>query len=214
MTLAAIPSPNELARGGEQKPCRGRGSVYQRGTIWWLRYQVRGRSICESSRTTDRAVAEKILAQRIADRDRRETRRRARLAAAHHMSDELTMVDLLSYSVRTLIAEMRKLGRPIPAVYFLKSAEFIKIGYAADFDARLRELQVGNPVELELLGLLPGPPALEHRIHAAFSDQRERGEWFRAEGRLTEFLADLKLIYETPALFHSALNEISHNGKA
>jgi hypothetical protein len=196
--------PKYLDRYGEKKDV----------ATWWFKYCVRGKVHCETSRSTDRAVAERMLDERIAARDKIEARRRAKRAAQRmEVFEDLPLIDLLSHSVRTLVAELRRLGQPVPAVYFLKSSEFIKIGYAADFEARLRELQTGNPVELELLGLLPGPRSLEYTIHAAFRDERERGEWFRLEGRLAQFLTSLKLIYESRSLFHPTLNEISDNGR-
>jgi integrase len=43
------------------------GSLYKRGKIWWLGYVVDGRQHCESSGTTNKRVAEKILSLRIAE---------------------------------------------------------------------------------------------------------------------------------------------------
>lgn len=45
---------------------RGTGCLYQRGEVWWLKYYVYGEARCESSRTTDRDLAEKLLAARVA----------------------------------------------------------------------------------------------------------------------------------------------------
>jgi integrase len=43
---------------------RAKGSVYQRGAVWWLTYYVDGRRIQESARTKSRRKAESLLTQR------------------------------------------------------------------------------------------------------------------------------------------------------
>ena len=42
---------------------------------------------------------------------------------------ELTLSEVLSESVRVLAREMRRLHRPVPGVYFVRSGDFIKIGF-------------------------------------------------------------------------------------
>lgn len=46
---------------------RGMGSVYLRGRIWWFRYSHRGRSYRESSRSTQRSTAVRLLKQRLGE---------------------------------------------------------------------------------------------------------------------------------------------------
>src|SRR5690242_8419825 len=46
---------------------RGNGTVYQRGRIWWIQYFVHGRIVPESSGSTEKADAEKLLKQRIGE---------------------------------------------------------------------------------------------------------------------------------------------------
>jgi integrase len=43
------------------------GSLYRRGRIWWMAYVVDGRQRCESSGTTNRRLAQKILNLRLAE---------------------------------------------------------------------------------------------------------------------------------------------------
>lgn len=40
------------------------GSVYLRGTRWWIKYYVRGKSVRESTGSVDRQVAEAMLSER------------------------------------------------------------------------------------------------------------------------------------------------------
>jgi hypothetical protein len=53
------------------------------------------------------------------------------------------------------------------------------IGVAKDPKARLKELQVGCPDELRLLGVVEGEEDTEESIHALLAEHRIRGEWFR-----------------------------------
>lgn len=43
---------------------RLKGSVYQRGAVWWVKYYQHGRAMRESSKSTDRRAAEKLLLKR------------------------------------------------------------------------------------------------------------------------------------------------------
>jgi integrase len=44
---------------------RGMGSIYERGSVWWVVYSVRGRRIRESSGSSNRADATRLLKRRI-----------------------------------------------------------------------------------------------------------------------------------------------------
>jgi hypothetical protein len=58
---------------------------------------------------------------------------------------------------------------------------YIKVGWAKDsLEARLRDLQIGNPRELVLLDRVQGSRELEHAIHDDLSlkGKHVRGEWF------------------------------------
>jgi hypothetical protein len=55
----------------------------------------------------------------------------------------------------------------------------IKIGWTGgDTKARMRDLQIGNPHRLILLGTIDGSIRLERRLHCCFSKYRIGGEWF------------------------------------
>jgi hypothetical protein len=81
----------------------------------------------------------------------------------------------------------------LPAVYFAQCGVDgpIKIGWTAGpVESRLRQLQVGSPEELRLLGILHTEEAaeLERELHERFATYRVRGEWYRPEGELEAFL--------------------------
>ena len=54
----------------------------------------------------------------------------------------------------------------------------IKVGKAIDPEQRLRELQTGSWLELNLLHVLPGYSQTEAELHSKLRDSRLRGEWF------------------------------------
>lgn len=84
---------------------------------------------------------------------------------------------------------------PGSVVYFIGSrrGELVKIGFAADLTSRLRHLQTGSPVKLEVLAAIAGGVSLERDYHRQFGDQRERGEWFR---RSPEIRAEMSRLQE------------------
>jgi hypothetical protein len=72
-------------------------------------------------------------------------------------------------------------------VYFLgedeKGCSHIKIGVAKNIEARKRNLQTGNPLELRLLGWIETADefGLEARLKNELKAVRSRGEWFDIE---------------------------------
>lgn len=81
------------------------------------------------------------------------------------------------------------------AVYFIQHGEGgeIKIGTTCGNPyARMSTLQTGTPLELRLLVSIPGGVAEEVAVHERFAALRVRGEWFRPEPALLEFIASLR----------------------
>ena len=83
---------------------------------------------------------------------------------------------------------------PAGVVYFVRSGDSIKIGSASDFKRRSSSLQTASPEPLNVLAIVPGLD--EYKIHQRFAHLRIRGEWFRAEPELLEFIQLVKV--ETP----------------
>lgn len=74
-------------------------------------------------------------------------------------------------------------------VYFIQNGDMIKIGISQNVLGRLAALQTANSTTLVLLGTIPnGGKSLESRLHSHFSHLRRRGEWFRAEPELVEYI--------------------------
>lgn len=62
-------------------------------------------------------------------------------------------------------------------VYFIKCAEYIKIGYTIDLENRLKAAKTFNPFPLEVLRILDGDMKREKQIHKELSKFKHEGEW-------------------------------------
>ena len=93
--------------------------------------------------------------------------------------------------------ENRRARRKRPmggAVYFIETedAQFVKIGFSTNVNARLAVLKTIMP--LNLLGCLPGTPETEVWLHEKFSHCRHVGEWFHSCDELRGFIEAVGLI--------------------
>jgi hypothetical protein len=87
--------------------------------------------------------------------------------------------------------ELPDTTRRLGWIYYIGCMEThrLKIGFTAgDPHKRLDKLQTGSPTRLVLLGLDVGTSATERALHARFSNERVRGEWFRVSENLFEHL--------------------------
>ena len=65
-------------------------------------------------------------------------------------------------------------------VYFIQaSGGLIKIGCTRDLRKRWANLRTLIPVDLTLLGSIPGYRDIEHALHVRFEASRVHGEWFK-----------------------------------
>ena len=81
-------------------------------------------------------------------------------------------------------------------VYFVfnRDSKAIKIGIAKNIRRRLASLQTSSPAELELLCSVKNKTTkaarkLEQELHQKFDRFRIRGEWFKAETELLDYIA-------------------------
>ncbi|MBA9069577.1 hypothetical protein FHR71_003338 [Methylobacterium sp. RAS18] len=77
-------------------------------------------------------------------------------------------------------------------VYFMRCANFIKIGTADNVHRRRTELQVGNPLLIRVAAYILGTAELEEEIQIHFAENLVQGEWYRDEGRLAELVRTLE----------------------
>jgi hypothetical protein len=64
-------------------------------------------------------------------------------------------------------------------VYFLRAGKRVKIGTAANVQARFQDLKTGIPGKARIYYVTPGNRALENELHQLFAADRVTGEWFR-----------------------------------
>lgn len=68
-------------------------------------------------------------------------------------------------------------------IYFIQAegVGHIKIGFTDSEDAgvRLATLQTGSPVQLRLIGTIPGTVEDEKNLHRRFASECVHGEWFK-----------------------------------
>lgn len=95
-----------------------------------------------------------------------------------------------------------------PSIYFISAYEnqFVKIGYTADIETRLKVLNGIIPNGVNLLFLIKGESKKEAEFHERYQEHRINGEWFRNEGKLNNFIALMfaikKLVYEKKILLN------------
>jgi len=69
-------------------------------------------------------------------------------------------------------------------IYLIGSADHkhVKLGTTENVARRLRELQTGSPVQLQVLWTSPGGRPLEKALHRKLDAYRQHGEWFDLSG--------------------------------
>jgi hypothetical protein len=78
-------------------------------------------------------------------------------------------------------------------IYFVRDSlsGHIKVGYADDPWKRLSKIQSDCPGDVTLIATEEGGVEREAELHAMFAEQRLRGEWFRGDGLLGDYVAAL-----------------------
>ena len=81
-------------------------------------------------------------------------------------------------------------------IYFIKSGNYVKIGYSKEPKQRLKELQTANPLKLTLMGTIPGTYSTEKALHSLYNKYKKRGEWFNCKKDLSLCVEALKKGYK------------------
>ncbi len=74
------------------------------------------------------------------------------------------------------------------SVYFIEIGDYVKIGYTRAPASRAKRMLTDSPVEPKLLHSEPGTFKTEKMLHRRFTHLRVRGEWFRKEAGLLEYI--------------------------
>ncbi len=85
------------------------------------------------------------------------------------------------------------LMQKILMIYFIQEdvSGPIKIGHTDKaLQTRLNTLQANNPHNLTCIAMLDGTRVIERALHARFQLFRIRGEWFKPEPELMQYIAE------------------------
>lgn len=77
-------------------------------------------------------------------------------------------------------------------VYAIECEGMVKIGFSVCPYHRFTTIQTFSPFECRLVGIMAGDFRREAELHRRFSSQRVRGEWFRHDGEVAEFVASME----------------------
>jgi hypothetical protein len=73
-------------------------------------------------------------------------------------------------------------------IYVIGFDQYIKIGWSESLADRLRHLQLALPVKIKVYASFSCAKVNERILHRRFRKYRTRGEWFRIEGDVAEWL--------------------------
>jgi len=71
---------------------------------------------------------------------------------------------------------------------------YVKVGISKDPQKRLTAIQLSSPIKLTVLGYIPGNEAIEKKIHHHLKKHHSRGEWFKYNWEVHEFIDSLYLL--------------------
>lgn len=77
--------------------------------------------------------------------------------------------------------------------------KFIKIGKSKNIEKRLTGIQVGCPLELQILAWYPDIDMEDH-LHELFQDVRVRGDWFFACPKVDKFIYEFKPVHSEASI--------------
>jgi hypothetical protein len=75
-------------------------------------------------------------------------------------------------------------------VYFIATEDgrFVKIGLSREPEARCQSIQVGLPVAVSVIAVIPGDRREEKRLQYRFRRDRAREEWFHFTREIRRFV--------------------------
>jgi hypothetical protein len=89
----------------------------------------------------------------------------------------------------------RAVSVPAGITYFIRAGDSIKIGFASNLKRRLGGLQSSHHEPLEVLAAVSAADVDEHQTHQRFAHLRIRGEWFRPEPELLDYIEQINLAF-------------------
>ena len=71
---------------------------------------------------------------------------------------------------------------------------YVKVGISKDPQKRLTAIQLSSPINLTCLGYIPANEDIEKKIHRCLKKHHSRGEWFKYNGSVHEYIDSLYLL--------------------
>lgn len=98
-------------------------------------------------------------------------------------------LNLIAYRM-SRVKGVRSETQPTARVYAIwaEGSDLVKFGFSEDVRKRFSNLRAGSPDALHLLMDIPGGEDLERELHFRFRSYRVRGEWFRLEIPVLDFI--------------------------
>ena len=101
-------------------------------------------------------------------------------------------------------------------IYVIKNPlnETVKIGVAQDVDKRIKQLQTGAGIELELIYksiICSNAFAIERDVHEYFKEYRTFGEWFKVNSEIViDFLEKQDFILKSEYMKYISIIDVSN----
>lgn len=96
----------------------------------------------------------------------------------------------LTGELRAWLSRSKVSVKQCGTIYFVTNDQgLIKIGFTKDLKRRLTQLKNASGIELKLIATIAGNAQMELELQHRFRPHNVRGEWFRAEWPLTDFIA-------------------------
>lgn len=81
-------------------------------------------------------------------------------------------------------------------VYFAQMGPYVKIGHTVNLKQRLSAIRTSAPEPVAVIYWCPGAQGEEKRFHRLFNEAHLRGEWFRFDGPIAQFLGQIDYFIE------------------
>lgn len=92
------------------------------------------------------------------------------------------------YAAETEVPVERSKRQMASIVYFARMGPYVKIEHTINLKQRLSAIRTSAPEAVEAIYWCPGAQGEEKRYHRLFSAAHLRGEWFRLDGPITQYL--------------------------
>jgi hypothetical protein len=96
-----------------------------------------------------------------------------------------------AFNIRSSMGEKRPVKSEASVYFAQKSDGLIKIGFANDVDARMKQISAMAGSELTVLATTDGGERKEKSLHKRFQSAKCHGEWFHPTSEVLSFVDEL-----------------------